>query len=280
VPILDDTEDESNESVALMLSNPSGGAGLGSPSAATLTILDDDAPSALPGQLGFSAEVFTGAENAGSVTVEVRRTGGSSGAVSVDYATSDGSAQAGSDYTATSGTSSWADGETAPKTFEVPLLDDAEQEGSETVNLALSNPTNGATLGTAAATLTVTDDDATTDCVADADTLCLGQDGRFRAEIVWRDFDDNSEQGRAVDIDRRDSGLFYFFDENNIEMLLKVLDGCAINGHFWVFFAATTDVEFTLTVTDTENDTPKEYRNLLGEPAQPVLDVEAFAACP
>ena len=53
---------------------------------------------------------------------------------------------------------------------------------------------------------------------------------------------------------RADDGqtLFYFFDPANWEMLVKVLDGCEINNHFWVFAAAATDVEYTLTVTDTE----------------------------
>jgi hypothetical protein len=49
-----------------------------------------------------------------------------------------------------------------------------------------------------------------------------------------------------------DSGLFYFFNENNWEMLVKVVDGCAFNNHYWVFAAATTNIEYVLTVTDEE----------------------------
>ena len=59
--------------------------------------------------------------------------------VSVDYATEDGTAAAGADYTATSGTLTFAAGETA-KTVSVPVLDDAIDEGKETMRLKLSNP--------------------------------------------------------------------------------------------------------------------------------------------
>ena len=62
-----------------------------------------------------------------------------SGTVTVAYATSDGTAQAGADYTAASGTATFAPGETR-KTVEVTVLDDAHDEGSETLTLALSNP--------------------------------------------------------------------------------------------------------------------------------------------
>ena len=81
-----------------------------------------------------------------------------SDSVTVDYATSDGSATAGSDYTAASGTLTFAAGETG-KTIPVPVLDDAHNEGSETLTLTLSNP-SGAYLadGTATGTITNTDE--------------------------------------------------------------------------------------------------------------------------
>ena len=234
IAILDDSEDEGNETLTLMLSNPTGGAGLGSPTAATLTITDnDDPPTDQPGTLGFSSTSYSAGEMAGTVTIEVRRTNGSDGAVSVDYGSSDGSATAGSDYAAATGTLNWADGDTAAKTFEVQIFDDAEEEGTETVNLGLSNAGGGASLGTTAATLSLTDDDGG-GCVADGDTLCLGEGGRFQAEIQWRTTGE-ARSGNSVDIGRQDSGLFYFFDQNNIEMLLKVLDGCGLNERFWVF---------------------------------------------
>ena len=80
-----------------------------------------------------------------------------SGTVTVDYATSDGTATAGSDYTATSGTLAFAAGETE-KTVSVPVLDDAHDEGSETLTLTLSNP-SGAYLADGTATGTINNSD-------------------------------------------------------------------------------------------------------------------------
>jgi hypothetical protein len=80
--------------------------------------------------------------------------------VSVVYATADGTATAGSDYTATSGTLVFAPGQTS-KTVAVPILGDTGDESDETFSVTLSNPVN-ATLGTATATGTITNNDAPT----------------------------------------------------------------------------------------------------------------------
>ena len=158
VPILNDSVDENNETVNLALSNPTGGATLGSPRTAVLNIIDSYVPQ--PGALQFSASTYSVNENGSSVTITVRRTGGSDGAVGVNYATSNGTATAGSDYTSRSGTLSWGNGESASKTFSVPILNDSAYEGDETVNLALSSPTGGATLGSpSTAVLTIGDDE-------------------------------------------------------------------------------------------------------------------------
>jgi hypothetical protein len=110
------------------------------------------------GTLQFSAATYTVNEYAGSATITVTRAGGSSGAVAVSYATSNGTATAGSDYAATSGTLYWSDGDTAGKTFAVPIVNDSASEGNETVNLTLSNPTGGAILGSpSTAALTIVD---------------------------------------------------------------------------------------------------------------------------
>jgi hypothetical protein len=116
-----------------------------------------------PGVLQFLAAVVSAAENgaAGTVTLTVTRTDGASGAVSVAYATSNGSALSGSDYTTTNGVLNWAAGDSAPKSFAVPLTDDPLVEGDETFTVALSGPTGGALLGAAvSAVVTIQDDNA------------------------------------------------------------------------------------------------------------------------
>ncbi|MCP3962230.1 MAG: hypothetical protein GY719_30685 [bacterium] len=128
----------------------------------------------------------------------------------------------------------------------------------------------------------VFDIDTSTACIADEDTLCLNGD-RFRVEVEWRDFEGTLGAGRVVPLGpaaSQDSGLFWFFDQDNWEMLIKVLDGCAINGRFWVFSAATTNVAYTLRVTDTESLETREYSNPLGTSAAAVTDTGAFETCP
>lgn len=110
--------------------------------------------------LQFSASNYSVGEKGGSATITVTRTGGNAGAVSVQYSTLDGTATAGSDYTAASGTLNWADGDAASKTFVIAVADDALNETNETINLTLTNPTGGATLGSqSSAALTIIDDD-------------------------------------------------------------------------------------------------------------------------
>ncbi|MEM7586556.1 MAG: beta-propeller fold lactonase family protein [Acidobacteriota bacterium] len=117
-------------------------------------------------------------------------------------------------------------------------------------------------------------------CVPSPQTLCLGN-GRFRVEVQWRDFEGTLGTGQVVSAaESADSGLFWFFDANNWEMLVKVLDGCAITNHHWVFAAATTDVAYTLTVTDTQTGVSKSYSNPLGTSAAAITDTSALAVCP
>ena len=88
------------------------------------------------------------------VTLDVAATA----TVTVDYATSDGTATAGEDYTGTSGTLTFQAGDTT-KTVSVPITDDTEDDGGETLTLTLSNAT-GAELGDAVATGTITNTEA------------------------------------------------------------------------------------------------------------------------
>jgi Tol biopolymer transport system component len=112
---------------------------------------------ATPG-ISFSAAHYDVAEENGTATITVTRTGNVCAAASVEYSLTDGSASGGEDYVQEGGTVGFAAGETA-KTFSAFVTDDLSDEPDETVHLALSNAT-GAALGTpAAATLTILDND-------------------------------------------------------------------------------------------------------------------------
>ncbi|HEX9670657.1 MAG TPA: thioesterase domain-containing protein [Thermoanaerobaculia bacterium] len=120
---------------------------------------------------------------------------------------------------------------------------------------------------------------AASGCVPSDTRLCLNG-GRYAVEVAWRDFQGVAGQGRVVPGAAADSGLFWFFGPQNWELLVKVLDGCAVNDHVWVFAAATTTVEHTLVVTDTMTGATARYTNPAGRPAPAITDTLAFAACP
>jgi hypothetical protein len=111
-------------------------------------------------------------------------------------------------------------------------------------------------------------------------THCLN-DGRFRVEVAWEEFEGGAGPGVAI-LPSDDSGEFWFFNPNNSELLIKVLDACNLPGSnaFWVFAAGLTNVEVTITVTDTGSEEVRMYHNELGEPFLPVLDTSAFDTCP
>jgi plastocyanin len=335
-----------------------------------------------PGTLRLSLASYSVAEGAGSASIAVQRLDGSDGAVSIHYGASSGSAVAGQDFTAVSGTLTWGDGDSASKSFQVPITADSTDETDETVVLALNNPGGGATLDPAhrTATLTIVDDDngpptgtppaaptgllavgqsttevalswvdhasnetgfhieqrtvggsfqevattaanattavvgglqpstfylfrvraaggggfsgysneaegatlgAVAPCVAGPETLCINN-SRFRVTVDWRIPDGSTGPGHAAPVPSApDSGLFYFFAPANLEMLVKVLNACVDPfNHYWVFYSATTNVEFAVVVTDTANGKTRAYFNPLNRSAPPVQDVSAFATCP
>ena len=110
-------------------------------------------------------------------------------------------------------------------------------------------------------------------CTPDATTLCIGS--RFRLQTTWQDFDGGTGVGRARPL-TNDTGAFWFFDPDNLEIVVKVLDGTSVNGSSWVFFGALSDAAFQLVVTDLWSGRVRVYRN----PARALAsrgDTEAFA---
>lgn len=116
-------------------------------------------------------------------------------------------------------------------------------------------------------------------CRSSGSATCL-QDSRYEVTVDWWTADGQSGEAQVADVGTEDSGLFWFFSSTNWELLVKVLDACAVNDHHWVFGAATTDLGYRVTVTDTESGDVREYRNEAGRAAQAIADVTAFSeAC-
>jgi hypothetical protein len=117
-----------------------------------------------------------------------------------------------------------------------------------------------------------------TGCKADAQTLCMDS-GRFEVQATFADSSGQAGQAQAVTLSD-DTGYLWFFAPTNVEAVVKVIDGCGLGGHYWVFAGGLTNVRVVLTVTDTKTKTVKKYTNPQNAPFQPIQDTSAFATCP
>jgi len=162
ITLINNPEVEPDETITLVLANPTGGATLpgGLPSStatATVTIVDDDF---LPGRINFSSTNYVANETATQAVVTVTRTGGNLNLLTVQYTTSDGSAVAPGDYGARSNTLVWNSGDSSPRTITIPLVADGFVEGPETFEVRLFNASIPAALGVRSnATVTIEDGD-------------------------------------------------------------------------------------------------------------------------
>ena len=156
VTLLDDNLAEGDETVQLTLDSPDSVVSVLTPNG-VLTIVDDE----VLGGAAFEQSSYEVNERSRSATITVILNGdGPPNGGTIDYEAQSGTATAGQDFQEVSGTLSWPEGDTSPKTFTVPILNDDLNEGDETVELTLSNPV-GIELGSPAqAVLTIEDDDA------------------------------------------------------------------------------------------------------------------------
>lgn len=151
IQVADDGVFENNETIVVSLSNPTGGALLGSVTQTIITIADNDA-------VTFSIGNVSVNEAAGTAAVTVTKNGGTAFVHAVNYGTTDGTAIGGTHYTATSGTLTFSAAE-ASKIISVPVINNAVFQGTKTFSAALSAPTNGATIASSTAIVTILDDE-------------------------------------------------------------------------------------------------------------------------
>lgn len=116
-----------------------------------------------------------------------------------------------------------------------------------------------------------------TNCVPTSTAMCLLGD-RFKVEATFQTANGNSGQAQAVKL-TDDSGYLWFFAASNVEAIVKVLNGCALGNHYWVFAGGLTNVHTHIKVTDTQTGAFRTYENPLNTPFQPLQDTSALP-CP
>lgn len=148
-------------------------------------------------------------------------------------------------------------------------------------------PLGNSVNGSAGVTITQVNRSAQS-CIPSDTVLCLDGapgDQRFRvtASYSTAQAGGRSGNGQAVPLAQLGvvhGGLFWFFSPDNPEVLVKILNGCALNDRYWAYVTAGTNVGFTVTVTDTAlANVTRTYTNPDGQEALPVQDTSALASC-
>jgi len=144
VPVLGDAgAAEEYEYFTVALSNPQGGAGLGTRRAG-VTIQADGAPA---GQFSIESDAGTEAYEGSPLQFWLNRNYYYDGTVCVTLTPSSGSAIEGEDFDASASQYCWGDQDWESKLVEIPIVDDEEREDAETFSVEISDPTGGAVIG-------------------------------------------------------------------------------------------------------------------------------------
>jgi hypothetical protein len=113
-------------------------------------------------------------------------------------------------------------------------------------------------------------------CFPSLTRACL-QFRRFSLDVTF----DASAHGGAVGparplLESDESVKFYFFTPENLEVFVKVLDGCGYNDHYWIFASGLTDLGVSLSVSDARTGQIYTHDNPPGQVFAPLLDITAF----
>jgi hypothetical protein len=117
-------------------------------------------------------------------------------------------------------------------------------------------------------------------CVTTHNALCLNHD-RFLVTAEWATAQGAAGYGHGVRI-TDESGYFWFFNQENVEIVAKLIDACSTQfDSFWFFASGLTDVETRLRVSDTRfRQVERAYINPLHTPFAAIQDTSAFSTCP
>ena len=202
--LLDDALEEQPETFTVSLSDPTGDAGLGTTTTATVTIIDDETST-----LQFSPSSYSVSEDGGSVNVVVTRVGGTNGTVGVTATAVNGTAASGSDFEPYSEVLEWGLGDSTTRQLTIVINDDAIEEGPEYFSLELTNPTGPAYLGFAdTADITVVDDDlvevpTTGTTVSAQSSAAVDSNASGSTIVVWQSYEQDGSgwgvYGRRID---------------------------------------------------------------------------------
>jgi plastocyanin len=264
VAVSNDATVESSETISLALASPTGGATLDAAHAtAVLTILDNDTGGGGGGAVAAPSNLAAVARSTGEIDLTWKDNSNNETGFQIERRTitSTYEVAANTGPNATSVAVLGLD----PGSFSLFRI---RASGSASTFSPYSAEVASATLANPGT------------CVPDDRTLCV-TNNRFKVEVVFRSAGQNGPAFVVPLPSAPSSGLFYFFDPTNIEMLIKVLNACVPPfNHYWVYFAATTNVEFSTVVTDMQNGQTRAYFNPLNRQAAPVQDGNAFATCP
>lgn len=211
-----------------------------------LTLPSGDGPGPGPGPEGISVPDDLTAKSSGASAVELGWSVAANGTVEVEARTwKEGWRNVASTNAAAGRVTVEGLAAEAPYTFRLRLR------------------ANGGKVSSWSDEINVTTGDVSGPCRSGGQYLCLSR-GRFEIQAHWKDHNREGVYGlgTAVPVDVSDeSGMFWFFSSSNIELVVKALDGTGVNGHYWVFFGALSDVEYWVTVRDTAGGRRRTYHN-------------------
>ncbi len=116
-------------------------------------------------------------------------------------------------------------------------------------------------------------------CKEDEFNACFGD--RFQVSVSFQETPSApTQRGRVSAVTPDQTGYFYFLNPDNVDLLVNVTDGCRINNHFWVFYGSATNVQYEITVTDTESGEEQRFERPPSTGLAAVTDTSAFATCP